>query len=281
MGRLDAVPVTGEDMNPNQGACGGPEGLLRAVLLPDNAGDGLMEAAARLESARQEQAGEVLLLSGLFGGAGAALLAAWRERTGGPALLVVPDRDEALQLVEDLEVWLGADSVIHLPQQDVLAFDHNSPETSGVGDLLAGLALLRTAEAPLVVTSLPAVRQRVMAPGELDQAVIRLREGQELDMDGLADRLIGMGYRPAGMVAKVGDFARRGGLFDIFTPGLEPLRIEFFDDEVASVRRFDVESQRTTERGEQATILPVSHLRLDEDTVLNCLARVEQEMLAA
>ncbi|RKZ14976.1 hypothetical protein DRQ50_08160, partial [bacterium] len=94
-------------MNPNQGACGGPEGLLRAFLLPGTAGDGLMEAAARLESARLETTDDVLLLTGLFGGATAALLATWRERTGGSALLVTPDRDGALQLVEDLEVWLG------------------------------------------------------------------------------------------------------------------------------------------------------------------------------
>ncbi len=268
-------------MNENHGACNGPEGLLRAFLLPGQAGDGLMEAAAAVESARRERGDGVLLLSGLFGGAPAALLAAWREQTNNPALLVTPDRDGALQLTEDLEVWLGADSVIHLPQQDVLAFDHNSPEPSGVGDVLAGLHRLRNESAPLVVASLPAVRQRVMAPGTLDRVAIRLRVGETLDLDGLAVRLAGMGYRPAGMVATVGDFARRGGLYDVFTPGGEPLRIEFFDDEIVSIRRFDVENQRTTERGEVATILPVSHLHLDEDTILACLGRVEQEMLSA
>ena len=71
-------------------------------------------------------------------------------------------------------------------------------------------------------------------------------------MDDLGAQLAQRGYRPAGMVAKVGDFARRGGLLDIFTPGDDPLRVEFFDDEIVSIRRFDVETQRTTERGDEA-----------------------------
>ena len=267
--------------NDRSGASGDPAGLLHACLLDTTAGEGLLEAVARVESALREPAAGARVLAGLNGGAAAALLAGWRVRSGRAALVVTADRESAVQLADDLEAWLGPGSVVYLPQQEVLAFDHNSPEPSMVGDALEGLHRLRREAAPLVVTSLYGVRQRVMAPGTLDRVTIRLKCGQRRDMDDLGAALGRLGYRPAGMVAKVGDFARRGGLLDIFTPGSEPLRVEFFDDEIVSVRRFDVETQRTTERGDEAVILPVSHLHVDDEAILACLGRVEERLVAA
>ncbi len=256
-------------------------GLLHDTLENHVAGEGLFEAVAGVETALREGRDGPFLLSGLHGGAGALLLAAWQLRAGRTGLIVTADRQAADQLADDLEVWLGPESVVHLPQQEVLAFDHNSPDGALVGDFLAGLNRLKSGGAYLVVTSISSLRQRIMAPGTLERGTIRLKSGQRIDMDDLCLSLAERGYRPAGMVAKVGDFARRGGLLDIFTPGTEPLRIEFFDDEIVSVRRFDVESQRTTARGEEAMILPVSHLLLDDDAVLNCLARVEEGLAAS
>jgi transcription-repair coupling factor (superfamily II helicase) len=149
-----------------------------------------------------------------------------------------------------------------------------------VGDFLTGLERLRAGAPHLIVTSVYALRQRVMAPEVLARAIVPLVPGQRVDLDEFCLQLSERGYRPAGMVAKVGDFARRGGLLDIFTPATEPLRIEFFDDEIVSIRRFNVESQRTTRRDEQAVVLPVSHLLLDDDAVLSCLGKVEQTIVA-
>jgi len=267
-------------MNEHEQACTTPaespiQGLLSAALKDHVAGEGLFEAVAGVESALRERQDGPFLLSGLHGGAGALLLAAWQAQSGRTGLVVTADRQSADQLADDLEVWLGPEVVVHLPQQEVLAFDHNSPEPALVGDFLNGLNRLKAGGDFLVVTSISGLRQKIIAPGTLERGTIRLKSGQRVEMDDLCSRLAHRGYRPAGMVAKVGDFARRGGLLDIFTPGTEPLRIEFFDDEIVSVRRFDVETQRTTARGEEVEILPVSHLLLDDDAVLNCLAQVE------
>ncbi len=250
--------------------------LLHDALKNQVAGEGLFEAVARVESALREPRDGPFLLSGLHGGAASLLLAAWQVEAGRTGMIVTADRQSADQLADDLEVWLGPEVVVHLPQQEVLAFDRNSPEPAMVGDFLAGLDRLKSGGAFLVVTSISGLRQKIMAPGTLERGTIRLKSGQRLDLDDLCLQLAQRGYRPAGMVAKVGDFARRGGLLDIFTPGTEPLRIEFFDDEIVSVRRFDVETQRTTARGDEAVILPVSHLLIDDDALLNCLARVEK-----
>jgi transcription-repair coupling factor (superfamily II helicase) len=124
-----------------------PGGLLRASLLDTDRGEGLLKAVATVESAlevRPEANPETpTLISGLHGGAAALLLAAWHEKSGRPGLIVTPDREAADQLASDLEIWLGPGLVIHLPQQEVLAFDNNSPEPALVGDFLTGLARLR------------------------------------------------------------------------------------------------------------------------------------------
>ncbi len=258
------------------------DGLLHHALLGRVAGEGLLGAAAQVEAAFGEGSdNDPVLIRGLHGGAAPALLAAWAVEAGHTSLFVTPDRKSAEQLADDLEVWLGSNSVIYLPQQDVLAFDRNSPEPAMVGDFFSGLNRIRTHGQHLMVTSLAALRQRIMAPGTFERAILRLKTSQILDPDELCTRLARRGYRPAGLVAKVGDFARRGGMLDVFTPGEHPLRIEFFDDEIVSIRHFNVETQRTTARGEEAVILPVSHLLLDDDAVLSCLGIVEERLAEA
>ncbi|MFH2054141.1 MAG: transcription-repair coupling factor [bacterium] len=273
-------------MEINAPACSGSDrgrGLLHAALVDTVAGEGLLEAAARVESALRALPSPraPLLVSGLNGGATPALMAALAQQTGRGSLLVAPDRKSSEQLADDLEIWLGPANVIYLPQQDVLAFDRNSPEPAMVGDFFLGLDRIRGGTDAVIVTSLAALRQRIMAPGDLLRATLRLRCDQQVDIGALCAQLVQRGYRPAGMVAKVGDFARRGGLLDVFTPGDQPLRIEFFDDEIVSIRRFEVESQRTTDRSQEAVILPVSHLLIDDDAVLSCLSRLEARLAEA
>ena len=257
------------------------DGLL--FSLPDGPeGSGLSAVVRRMADALGGDGdGDPVLLRGLHAGASAALLAGWAAGpgAGGTSLLVAADRKAAEQLADDLGVWLGAEAVVYLPQQDVLAFDRNSPEPAVVGDFFAGLDRVRAGRGRLVVLSLASLRQRIMAPATFERALLRLKAGQRIDPDDLCRRLARRGYRPAGLVAKVGDFARRGGMLDVYTPGEHPLRLEFFDDEIVSIRRFSVRTQRTIAKDDEALILPVSHLLLDDDAVVDCLARAEERLI--
>lgn len=267
-------------------------GLLGRLLPGEALAEGVARVASALPSpARGPLAGSApgpapgstpapLLLTGLHGGAAALLVAAWHRREGRPALCVAPTREAAQQFADDLEIWLGAECVAYLPQQEVLAFDRQSPDPDGVGAFLAGLDALRAGRVGLAVTSLYGARQRVIAPGRLAAAVIALRVGQRCDPERLGAELAARGYRPAGMVARPGDFARRGGLIDVFAPGERPLRLEFFDDELVSLRSFDVETQRSVERLEEGRLVPVSHLVLDDEAALAALTRLESAVAA-
>ena len=254
-----STPVVGTD--------GLLEGYLPAALLEG--------AVARVGSALQAPGDVPALLSGLQGGAVSLLLAAWFRQSRRTSLLVTPDRRSALELADDLEAWLGPEEVVHLPQQEVLAFDRKSPDPAVTGGFLHGLTWLTDGAPRLAVTSLYGIRQRIITPARLAAAVIELRVGQELDPEELGLLLARRGYRPAGMVVRVGDYARRGGLLDVYAPGGLPLRIEFFGDEIVSLRAFDVETQRSCDRFEELRIVPVTHLILDDDAVLEALARAE------
>jgi transcription-repair coupling factor (superfamily II helicase) len=218
------------------------------------------------------------LLTGLRASAPAVLCAAWFRQRRQTALCVVPTREGALQLADDLEAWLGREPVVYLPQPEMLIYDRKSPDPALVGDLLLGLDRLRGPEPVLAVTSLDAVRQRVIAPQTLTRAILRLEIGQRLDPDAFCSELARRGYRPAGMVARSGDYARRGGLLDVYAPGDLPLRIELFDDEIVSLRTFDPQSQRGDQarRLPRAVVYPVSHLLREDEALLACLTRLEQ-----
>ncbi len=242
-------------------------------LLP---GEVLQEGVERAERAlAATPRGGAALLAGLHGGAAPLLLAAWYGALPRTALLVAATREAAQRLADDLEAWLGPEAVLYLPQQDVLAFDRRSPDPDGVGAVLAGLDALAGGPPRLAVTSLYGARQRVITPARLRDSAITLRVGERADRDAFCESLSQRGYRVCGMVARPGDFARRGSLIDLFAPGDRPLRVEFFDDEIVSLRTFDVDTQRSLERLAETRILPVSHLVLDDDAILAALARLE------
>jgi len=250
------------------------------TLLPSEV---LAEGVARVESALADQSApnrSTTVFTGLHGASAALLLAAWFKNQRRTMLVVAPDRESSLRLADDLETWLGADDVIYLPQQEVLAFDRKSPDPALVGAYLEGLDQLSNGKPVLAVTSLYGMMQRVISPARLNQGIITLSEGDRYDRDELCRDLTFRGYRPAGLVTRPGDFALRGGLLDIFAPGGLPLRIEFFDDEIVSLRSFDVETQRSCARKSSVRVVPVSHLLLDDDAVLNGLTRLEAALQA-
>ena len=216
------------------------------------------------------------MLSGLYGSSASLLLAAWfraRQRT---VLVVAPTMQASLRLTDDLEAWLSEKDVVYLPQQEVMAFDRNSPDPELLGAALVGLRRLAEDRPCIVVTSLASLRQRIITPAKLAAAVIGLAVDQRIDRAALGEQLLSFGYQAVGTVARVGDFAVRGSLVDVHPPGMPPIRIEFFDDEILSLRTFGAGDQRTTGKLDRLEILPVTHMVLDDDGVMEALVRLEQ-----
>ncbi len=170
------------------------------------------------------------------------VLAAAVRAGGGGRLVVVPDGDTAARLSVDLALYLDR-RVPVLPARGVLYGADVAPAPHVVGERQQALAELGAGG--VVVAEAVALLERFL-PLELQPAPLELRPGLELSFDAVVTRLAGLGYERVEQVRGRGEFAVRGGLVDAYPALGDPLRVDFWGDEVESLRTFSVYSQRTT-----------------------------------
>jgi transcription-repair coupling factor (superfamily II helicase) len=186
----------------------------------------------------------------------------------GLSVYICPDLRSYRTLSEELSFFLQNDPELlwRYPAWEVLPYDRVSPHHAIVGERFSTLSRLLSTPRPrgLILTSLPAWLQRVAPPEAIAAHVWQLKIGQNLDIAVLKSRLTEAGMQPAERVLAPGEFAARGGLFDIW-PATEntPLRIDLFGDEIESIRRFDVDTQRSGEHLDRFTSVPVREVILD------------------
>ena len=205
--------------------------------------------------------GSVTSVAALPGAGTALLAAALRDAGGRPVALVLPDPDRAEAVFSDLEAIGAAGRSRYLPQRETLPFEDADPHVEissrradAFASLLAGRADLIITTARGLIERSPVVRGRAFG--------VTVRTGDPLRREELGDRLEAMGFVRCSSVQELGDFVVRGGIVDVFPFGHDdPLRIEFWDEEIASLRHFDLLTQRSIDSLEHAEILPI---RLDE-----------------
>ena len=142
---------------------------------------------------------------------------------------------------------------------------HFTSQTFASQQRITALAALRDETPPLYVTTLPALCQHTLAPDTLVANTLHLKHGDCTDFEQLCAQLARLGYLQAERAWQAGEFAVRGGIIDLFTVGSQhPHRLEFFGDEIASLRTFDVESMRSRQQVEELCVLPVCEAVLQE-----------------
>ncbi|MDQ6969220.1 MAG: transcription-repair coupling factor [Mariprofundus sp.] len=182
---------------------------------------------------------------------------------------ICPDVRSYRQLSEELGFFLQdrPEQLWRFPAWEVLPYDRVSPHHSIVGERFATLGRLLNTPKPtgLLLTALPAWLQRIAPPQSVATHVWQLELNMELDISSLKSRLSEAGMIAADRVLVAGEFATRGGLFDIW-PATEdtPLRIDLFGDEIESIRRFDPETQRSGDHLDRFTSVPVREVILDQ-----------------
>jgi transcription-repair coupling factor (superfamily II helicase) len=199
----------------------------------------------------------------------------------GRAVFVAPD-EAAMRALADAAGYFAPElEVLSFPAWDCLPYDRSSPSLRSTSERLGTLhALQRKAEKPqLLVTTVNAATQRTLTRFRVRQLVARLAPGERIDRDRLASLLQANGYVRTDTVADAGEFAVRGGLVDLFPAGRsEALRLDFFGDEIESVRRFDPTTQRTIATAEGGfTLLPASETLLDEESIKRFRARYREK----
>ncbi|HEY7590284.1 MAG TPA: transcription-repair coupling factor [Candidatus Limnocylindrales bacterium] len=180
---------------------------------------------------------------------------------------VARDAEIGDRVAEELGAWLGdPEAVTVLEPRTALAYERSELVPDETAARVAALAAWRSGRARILVASVQALLQHTIAPDDLPPEPRRLRVGSRASLDRLAHDLLDLGYVPVLEVAGRGEFARRGGILDIFPPSSPlPLRLEFFGDEIDSVRAFDPADQRTIRATDEVVLLPASEFLLPSD----------------
>jgi transcription-repair coupling factor (superfamily II helicase) len=180
-----------------------------------------------------------------------------------PVLVVAADEDRAEQWRDDLQAILGDEIVRYFPSWDVDLYDRRSPDIEITGLRVEAAARLQQGKPTVVVAPGAALVSPLIPPHALELTSVVLRPGMARDLDELSSHLNDCGFEKVAMIDGVGQFSVRGGILDIYPFDTDtPYRLEFFGDEVESVRRFDAGTQRSLESLEQITVAPAREVVL-------------------
>jgi transcription-repair coupling factor (superfamily II helicase) len=194
------------------------------------------------------------------------------QRAKGLVVFVLADDVRAQSAIEAMRFFAPGLPVLSFPAWDCLPYDRVSPKPDIESARLAALAALARrkskAEPCVVVTTVNAALQRVPPRDAIAQASFHARAGTDIDHDALIVFLARNGYARAGTVREPGDFALRGGIIDLWPPGMEqPLRLDFFGPTLDAIRKFDADTQLSSENIDEVEFLPASETPLDQHSI--------------
>ncbi|MCA7012833.1 transcription-repair coupling factor [Dickeya dadantii] len=213
------------------------------------------------------KAGEQRLLGQLTGAACAVECAEIVERHAGLVVLITPDMQNALRLRDEIQQFT-AQPVMTLPDWETLPYDSFSPHQEIISARLSTLYQLPSLTRGVLILPVNTLMQKVCPHAFLHGHALMLKKGQRLSRDKLRNQLEQAGYRSVDQVMEHGEFATRGALLDLFPMGSEePFRIDFFDDEIDSLRLFDADTQRTLNEVEQIHLLPAREFPTDKTAI--------------
>ena len=193
---------------------------------------------------------------------------------GVPLLHIAADDARAARLTDLIGFFAPDVAVLSLPAWDCLPYDRVSPNAEIVSRRIHTLSRLtavadgRFGSPTIVITTVGAASQRFLPPEAIADARFAAKTGDRLDLEALRSFLARNGYSKTETVREPGEFAVRGGIFDLFPPGRdEPIRIDLFDDEIEGLRRFDPSTQRTLGPLDAFVLAPMSEFFLDPPSI--------------
>ena len=205
--------------------------------------------------------------------------AAHGSSKGGRAVIIASDEAAMRALAETVPLFAPEVEALTFPAWDCLPYDRTSPALRVMAERLATLnALQEKAKGPqLLVVTENAATQRLLTPFRVRQLTQRIEGGARIDRGRLIVQLNSLGYERVESVAEHGEYAVRGSLIDLFPAGeTHALRLDFFGDEIESLRRFDPADQRSTDRAKAFTLMPASEALLDEETIKRFRSRYRE-----
>ena len=214
--------------------------------------------------------GQIIRVGGVPEGYDAKFLLSELAKNGQAVLHIARDDKRLAAMAEALEFFAPDVPVFTFPAWDCLPYDRVSPNAEISATRMATLAALvhDMPKTCVILTTLNAAMQRIPARSVIQGASFRASVGQRVNETELRQFLVRMGFSQSPTVMEPGDYAIRGGIIDIFPPGLGgPVRLDFFGDVLDGARRFDPDTQRSSDVLKTVEFAPVSEVILDDPAI--------------
>lgn len=213
-----------------------------------------------------------MIVEGFSGASRALFLAHLKKRLRRPIVVLTADQNAGEALFDDLKYFFRREKVRveprFFPAWEILPYERVSPLSEVSGERLSILDQLLHGSCPFLVVPVEAVMQCVVPGSVLEKQVFPIKKGDSLERELLEVCLADNGYSRVHMVENCGEFSVRGDIVDIFQSSLaNPIRVEFFGDQVESLREFDVNSQVSIQEIAQTRILPVREIALAPEEI--------------
>src|ERR1039457_1331438 len=239
-----------------------------------------LPAFTRAASHLRESAGRISV-TGLSAAAKALIVVLLRRAVERPFVLVVADNRAAEDLLPVIAAFAeltgasNADSVVSLPARDVLPFQNLSPHPEIQEERATALWKIATGRAAFVISPVTATTILLRSPDYYADLARVLRRGEIFDLEKLLEHLNTVGYSATDVVEMPWQYAARGGILDVYSPEADrPARIEFFGDEIESMRKFDPASQRSSNPVDEVLLLPLTETPVTEELLGSINARL-------
>lgn len=227
----------------------------------------LLESPKLLELHHELQQGESVLVEELWNSPKALVASLAQKATGKHILILTGTSQEEAKLFHDFPLFTNR-PVVEYPAWETLPNEKVPPSPDIVGERYEVLKdLLHSPEPLIILSNLHACLQKLIPPDSFNQLYVTVEIGQRLPFEPFIEQLEKMGYLRCPVAADKGEFAVRGGIIDLFcVSSPEPIRIEFWGDEVESIRSFDPIGQKSIGKIEKAAITPAREMELIENT---------------
>jgi len=198
------------------------------------------------------------------------------EHSQKPLLILTYSELRAREILSDMSFFYK--NPIYYPAKDILFYSADVHSMEMNRQRFGAVERLLSGERPIIVASMEALLDRYPKKEIFSQFILTLKNGDIVDINKLTKQLICLGYERAELVESAGQFALRGGILDIFSlTSDDAVRIEFWDDEIDSIRLMDASSQRSIDKLEETHIFPMRELVYDEDMAEQAANKMSKE----
>ncbi|MDE1340581.1 transcription-repair coupling factor [Vibrio aestuarianus] len=212
-------------------------------------------------------AGDKKHIGNLHGASLALAIAELANQHSSHTLLAVPDPQTALKLLQEIEQFSQAEVAL-FPDWETLPYDNFSPHQEIISDRIARLYQLPSLKTGITIVPVSTLLQRQTPREFLLQHTLMVKTGDQFSLEKLRIQLENSGYRHVDQVFGPGEYASRGSILDLFPMGShDPYRIDFFDDEIDTIRTFDPENQRSIEEIAEIRLLPAHEFPTTEGAI--------------